>query len=527
MAPSSVARRPLVLALVLGLVLAWSPAGAARSRPRPAKKAARLVVLHTNDTHGQIYPTDPPESLGGVARRATLVARLRAAARAAGDSLLLLDAGDVNTGTLESDVSKGLLDMKVMNALGYDAMCLGNHEFDLVVPDMEGFLAAARFPVLSANVLDAAGQRLLAPWTILPAGRRKVAVIGLTTCDTPKTSSHGRDWPGRFGPAGEALAASLKEVEGKADAILVLTHLGDVEDKELIAKYGAKVTAWIGGHTHTQGSTRFPDGPVYVRAGSQGRWLGRLVIAFPDRKGRRARVEAQDFIPVDASIPEDPAMAALVPPQAGGPPLAVVTHRMKKSPLAGLGTSSVLGNFMTDALRAGTDSDIAVMNRGGIRTVLPEGEVRERHLYALCPFRNKMFKYTLTAEQVEAVFADCIRLGVDSAGFLEVSGVTVRLGQNGGPVVTMGGKPLARDRSYTLTTSDFMAKGGDGFQAFLSFPAPEVLDAPPADHLVAHARRVGRIVPDPTLRVVIKPGRLPAGVLGSASPGAAVAAGSD
>ncbi len=496
---------PRVLSLSLLLVLACAPLGA-EAAPKASAAAVpsglrRVVVLHTNDVHGQLFPTEPPEDLGGAARRATLVARERARAEAEGRGFLLVDAGDINTGTRESDEARGLLDAKVMKALGYHAAALGNHEFDLLPDQQRAFRDALGFPLLSANVRKPGGDRLLPAWTLVETGGVRVALVGLTTADTPQTSTFGRDYPVHFASAGDEFERSLAEIGKRADAVVVLSHLGEVEDGELHARFKGRFAAWLGGHTHTPRITPVPGRAIYMRTGSKGRWIGRLELWFD---GKSAWAVQPSLIALDASVPEDPAMAALLPSRQAGRQVAVADSAIEKAGPQGPFASTALGNFASDALRDQGGTDIAIVNRGGLRRALPAGPVTENHLYEICPFKNRLYVYSLDAAELTALFEDVARIGPGEPGFVDVSGIEVRLAGRRVESLRIAGKPLVPGRRYTLAVSDFLARGGDGFQAFARFPAPRVIDVPPAEMLIAYAASRRELRPDYTPRIVAK-----------------------
>lgn len=474
-----------ILALLWGLV-------------PPLAAAGDIVVLHTNDLHGQLQPTDPPDGRGGAARRATLIRRERRRAQERGDSVLLLDAGDINTGTYESDQARGQLDVAAMNAMGYDAAAVGNHEYDLNEAEQAAFFAAARFPFLSANIRGPRRRLVFPPWVILERGGRRVAVLGLTTADTPTTSSFGRRFPVVFREPRAALERELRRLDGKADLVVVVSHLGGEVALPLAERFAGRVAAWIDGHDHSQARQELPGGAVYVRAGSKGRWLGRLTLRLgPEGSFRGATSEV---LPVTPDLPEDPEVAALLPQRPRSPTVAVATAMLAKFGQLGLMGSSALGNLLCDALREGGDVDIAVTNRGGIRRDLPRGPLNEEQLHGVSPFRNLFFRYRLSGSQVRAVFQQAYELGPGSNGFLEVSGASVRLTPEG-VRVEVAGEPLRDEATYTLGVSDFLAGGGDGYTVFQAFPEPEVIDRPPSEMLLEHAQRLGTIRPDRTPRL--------------------------
>ncbi len=222
--------------------------------------AFELTILHSNDVHGRLAPTLPFGSectpahkaenkcLGGAARMANAVA----AVRAEGGPVLLLDAGDQFQGTLFYTHYKGQAAVQVMNRLGYDAMAVGNHEFDDGPETLARFAAAAHFPLLAANMDVSADPTLagkVAPWVVLNAGGEKIGVIGLITEETPSISSTGDHI--RFVPLAGALRRAVAELEAEGiDKIVALGHVGYWRNIDL-ARTVAGADIIVGGHSHT------------------------------------------------------------------------------------------------------------------------------------------------------------------------------------------------------------------------------------------------------------------------------------
>lgn len=462
----------------------------------------RAVLLHSNDVHGQLFPTSPPENLGGLARLATLVARERAAAAEQGAQVLLLDAGDRNTGTFESDQQKGLLDLRAMGRLGYDAMTVGNHEFDLPFLDLHRFRRAATFPLLSANIRTREGRRLFRPYILRKLGDTRVAVVGLTTADTPEVSTYGREYPWRFTDPSVELGDVLLELEDRADFVVILSHLGQPEDHALMRRFQGRFQAWIGGHTHAQEFLQLDPWTAYSRTGSRGRFLGRMELTFHEGRpaGRDPRV-----IPVDSSLPEASWMVDLLPEASPGEVVARASSRISDEPEGHAACSSPLGNLFTDAMRRSTGVDVAVANNGGLRRALEAGPITDKQVYAVAPFKNSAFLYRLPGAQLEKLFRQCVAISPGGSSFLEVSGARIRA-RGGELSVEVHGIPLDPEREYTLAVPDFIAKGGDGYTIFQTFPSPyERRPEYPADLLEAHLRHLGTVHPDPSRRFLVEP----------------------
>jgi 5'-nucleotidase len=255
-------RRAFIQGLGTALAASWLPL-----RAQPAEPG-RITLLHTNDTHSRIEPFGPGSGnlagRGGIARRATLVKRVRQAI----PNVLLLDAGDVFQGTPYFNQFKGFVDYQLMSLCGYDAGTLGNHDFDLGVDGLVAAMGEARFPILNCN-LDTRnaphlGARLL-PWLVKAFPGVKVGLTGVCVDFrglVARENHAGVDWRD---PVAELkpVVRHLREVE-RADLVVLLSHLGYDRQGEAIddlnlARLVPGIDVIIGGHTHT-----FLDAPRKV-----------------------------------------------------------------------------------------------------------------------------------------------------------------------------------------------------------------------------------------------------------------------
>lgn len=220
-----------------------------------AEKTYNLTLLHTNDHHGHFWANGDGE--WGLAARATLVSQLRAQLQAQDTSVLLLDAGDVNTGVPQSDMLDAEPDFKGMNRIGYDAMAVGNHEFDNDLATIRKQEDWVDFPFLSANIYKD-NKRLFKPYIIKNVDGLKVAILGLTTKDTPfKSKMEGHTNTEFRDPIAEA-ALLVPELRKKAQIVIALTHMGHYPDEKhgldapgdvTLARQVPGIDLIIGGHT--------------------------------------------------------------------------------------------------------------------------------------------------------------------------------------------------------------------------------------------------------------------------------------
>ncbi|MCK4571240.1 metallophosphoesterase, partial [Candidatus Bipolaricaulota bacterium] len=300
----------LGLALAGAAVLGWMWLAPSESEP------LELTILHTNDIHSHYDSFEPwgEPIQGGVARLVTAID----AVRDESDNVLLVDAGDQFQGTLYFTVGGARVVADVMNEIGYDAMCIGNHEFDSGPAELARFIDLAEFPVLSANIDALADSDLsdeILPFELFFFDGEPVAVIGLTTEHTAITSSPGPDI--RFLDV-ILIAQQMTEAleEGGINKIIALTHLGYEQDLELAASvHGLDVI--VGGHSHTQldeyptvTSSISGEPVLIVTAYEWGKQLGRLDVTFT-AEGLVGAFDGE-LIGIDESLPEDEDMLELL-----------------------------------------------------------------------------------------------------------------------------------------------------------------------------------------------------------------------
>ena len=464
----------------------------------------RLTVMHTNDTHSHHEPQGRTGN-GGAARQATVVKSIRASV----ENSVLLDAGDRFTGTLFHKYYAGADNVKIMNAIGYDAMALGNHEFDNGLEVLESFAKGVNFPVLSANT-DFGTQEVLASKvpgsTILEVGGEKIGVIGLVTADTPEITINfaNKDaitWSDDYAAAVNREVAVLKE-EG-VNKIILTTHIGLGNDIAVAGKV-TDVDVIVGGHSHTAissiykegGDTKYPikvddaeGNPVYiVQAGDRDRYVGQLNLRF-DQEGKVIRARG-DLILLSSFITPDPEVQALVEglaqpinelkntPVAGDDDKAVVSSQLMSNKSC-RNEECLIGNLISDAIRAETGADVVLQNGGGIRADIDEGEVTVGEVLTVLPFGNTISTLKLTgADIVASLEGGVSRVGGKSGSgrFPQVSGMRYQYDvskEPGSRIVSVdvmnadgGFDAIDNAKMYTVATNNFMRTGGDGYTLF-------------------------------------------------------------
>ncbi len=283
--------------------------------PREQGKAYSLVVLNTNDHHGTIMPN---AGLGGLAERATFIAGVRTA----NANVLLLDAGDINTGTALSNMFKGEIDIKGYNMMKYDAVALGNHEFDNDLALLESQIVQAEFPFVSANVKRSNGKYLDQAYIIKNYDGFRVGVFGLTTLRTLKIASPDKslNFLDEVETA-KAMVAQLRDKE-KCDIVIALAHLGLVEEEKgqttsvKLAEGVPGIDLIIDGHSHSAlTEAKYVGTTPIVSANEWGKFVGQAAFTIVDGK-----VSAFTWKPVPINAAKvvtyaaDPAVAAMIAP---------------------------------------------------------------------------------------------------------------------------------------------------------------------------------------------------------------------
>jgi len=454
-------RAAFLLALALCACAFLPEAGAA--------PPVRITILHVNDFHGRLLPAPA----GGAARLAGVVKRER---ERNPEGTVLLSAGDMFQGTPVSNLFHGAPVLEILNALRFDAMALGNHEFDWGTGVLRKLLSGASFPFLSATAQDNAGRPLpgALPFVFLERKGVRVAVVGVTTPDTPYATRRDNVKDLVFLDPVSALPEVLRKVRSEgADAVVVLSHLGFDEDRRL-AEAVPGIDAIIGGHSHT--SVPRPvraGGAVVAQAGSHGAWLGVLQLDVTPGGGPAVyREEGSGLLPVSeaAEVSPDPEIERIVEGYRArlAGEFRKVVGKAAVDLVRDFRRESNLGNLLCDAMRAATGAEVAFLNAGGIRADLPKGEITLEQVYTVLPFENTLLAVDLTGERIASALERSATL---EAGMLQVSGIEARvdLSRPAGSRVAeirIGGAPLDPARKYRVALIDFLAAGGDRFDAF-------------------------------------------------------------
>gem|GEM_PF-281323 len=448
-----------------------------------------LTVMHTNDTHAR---------LDNVAKRVTAVKEIRSE----GKNNILLDAGDVFSGSLWFNVYEGLADLQFMNMMGYDAMVPGNHEFDLGPTPFSTFVSKANFPIVSANIDYSNNAELnsqfvntigkpgvggkIYPAIILEVDGEQVGVFGLTTEDTSFISNPGSTIRFENHLTKAQATVDMLKAEG-VNKIIALTHLGFNMDK-LLAESVSGIDIIVGGHSHTQVNepvvfNTATEPTVVVQAKEYNEFLGRLDVTFDPNGVLKVWNGKLIELKNKAEDPEAKALLDTLKPEIDAIKSKVVGSTAveldgKRDNVRSQETN--LGNLIADAYLSKaqeyTNASISIINGGGIRSSIKQGTITLGDVQTVMPFGNSLVTLELTGKEIVEALENGVSDVANKGGrFPQVSGLsfwfdaTLPVGERVSNVqvkTATGFQPIQENQKYTVATLSFLADGGDGYNSF-------------------------------------------------------------
>ncbi|ECK9470526.1 bifunctional UDP-sugar hydrolase/5'-nucleotidase [Salmonella enterica subsp. enterica] len=502
-------KRGVALALLAAFALTTQPAQAYEK-----DKTYKITILHTNDHHGHFWRSEYGEY--GLAAQKTLVDSIRKEVAQEGGSVLLLSGGDINTGVPESDLQDAEPDFRGMNLIGYDAMAVGNHEFDNPLTVLRQQEKWAKFPFLSANIYQkSTGERLFKPWAIFTRQDIKIAVIGLTTDDTAKIGNPEYFTDIEFRKPAEEAKVVIQELNmnEKPDVIIATTHMGHYDngdhgsnapgDVEMARSLPAGSLAMIvGGHSqdpvcmasenkkqvnYVPGTPCAPDkqnGIWIVQAHEWGKYVGRADFEF--RNGEMKMVNYQ-LIPVNLKkkvtwdngkservlytpeIAENPQMLSLLTPfqNKGKAQLEVKIGSVNgllegdRSKVRFVQTN--MGRVILAAQIARTGADFGVMSGGGIRDSIEAGDITYKSVLKVQPFGNIVVYADMSGKEVVDYLTAVAQMKPDSGAYPQFANVSFVAKEGKLADLKIKGEPVDPAKTYRMATLSFNATGGDGY----------------------------------------------------------------
>ena len=440
-----------------------------------------LTILFFNDPHGHLMPFeiksgDKKEEVGGIARMAAVVRDIRAENSRKNGRTLLLVAGDLLQGTPMSTVFRGEPDIECLNAMGVDAVTVGNHEFDFGLENFRKLQGKAAFPFLSANIVEkVSGRPICDAFRTLPLrDGLEVTVIGVTTEELLTTTLPAYVAALDVKDAVSSVQQVYDRVRSRGPVVL-LSHSGYRMDREIAGALPGLV-AVIGGHDHILLSPYPQVGKVPIfQAFEKGRILGRIDLRV-DPVSRKADLVGHAYIPITDGIEPDPRVAAIV---AGyqdqlGDRFKEVIGRAEVFLDGERGhirnRETALGNFVADIMMSHTGAQMALINSGAIRASIRQGPITLEDVFKTVPFPNELATMALTGAEIEqALLRSVSRAPADAdGGFLQVSGITFDVRGRSVENVRVGKdrQPLQSQTVYKVAITDFLATGGDNYTVF-------------------------------------------------------------
>ncbi|WP_227103961.1 bifunctional UDP-sugar hydrolase/5'-nucleotidase UshA [Chromobacterium rhizoryzae] len=478
-------------------------------------KTYKITILHTNDHHGRFWPNSDGEY--GLAAQKTLVDQVRAEVKADGGYMLLLSGGDINTGVPESDLQDAEPDFRGMSRIGYDAMAVGNHEFDKPVPVLMKQRKWINFPMLSANIYQD-GKRMFDPYAMFNLGGVRVAVLGLTTDDTAKMVNpeqvKGIEFRSPIAEAGKL----VPELRQQADIVIAATHMGHYTDGQHgvnapgdveMARAVKGLDLIVGGHSqnpvcmkaenqrddaYVPGAPCAPDrqnGAWIVQAHEWGKYVGRADFEFRNGKLKLSKyrlipvnlkksvkgVDGKDQkVPYTQLIEEDGKLrnflqsyqnkgqAALDVPVGRTSAKLDGDRGVVRSQPTNLGV--FVGRVMMDKVKA----DFAVSNSGGIRDSLPAGAINYRDVLKVFPFGSTLVYVDLNGQEALDYLKAAARMTPGAGAFGQFAGVKLRIVGGELQQALIGGQPIDPAKTYRMAINSFIAAGGDGYPLMNKHP---------------------------------------------------------
>lgn len=426
--------------------------------------AATVDIFHTSDTHGFYFPRKiNGKNIGGFAV-------LDAYLKQQQGPYLLLDSGDFTSGTYEAKQSNGNLSVQFMNEIGYDAATIGNHENDFGKANLIKNIDSIKFDVLAANLKDSSDNAALSkvkPFKTYIINGKKIGVIGIgkefsTKADNIKLSGDRK-----------ALKKALHQLQTQEpDAIVLLVHSSLQDDKHSDEKNNVSlikgldgINVVLGGHAHKVFQNVYKDGILFVESGTALTHVSHITLEFDDETGEFIKAYSE-FVELDpAKYEPDPytqefaeANRAKYMDKPIGKALQDIPN---KAPKNAQYIDSPLGNIFADLVKEHTGAEIGLQNTGGVREDLPKGDITPRITYQIFPFPNKPYVVKVKGDFLKKLVLKSLK---ENNSLFQYSGLEVEYAyKHKRPSIIsikVNGEELDPQRTYTIGTNDYIAKGG-------------------------------------------------------------------
>ncbi|AUL75639.1 bifunctional UDP-sugar hydrolase/5'-nucleotidase [Pseudoalteromonas sp. 13-15] len=473
-----------------------------------------LTVLHTNDNHGRFWHNEKGEY--GMAARKTLLDQLRSEAKIKGHAVLLLSGGDINTGIPESDLQYAEPDFKGMSLLGYDAMALGNHEFDNPLSVLAKQQNWANFPLLSANIVEkSSGKNAFDAYKIFEKNGLTIAVIGLTTTDTAKIGNPQYIGHLEFKDPVPVTANLAKEIKAKynPDITIAVTHMGHFID----AKHGINAPGdvtlarslpantldmIIGGHSQEPvcmasenvnddsfkpGLACNPDqqnGTWIMQAHEWGKYVGKaefklengelslldyklmpvnLYVEKTQADGTLKEVLANEYIKPDPSLKAFLAKYQAIGAKQIEGTIGSVDARLEGDRNKVRYQQTNLARVIIQAQMNVVGADFGLISGGGIRSSIDAGEISYKDILKVHPFKNRITYMDWQGAELWDYLNTVTSFPADAGAYLQYHKLSFDRKNGKLTNVFINGKPFDKSKTYRMSLNSYNASGGDGY----------------------------------------------------------------
>lgn len=446
----------------------------------PPENSFKLVLLHTNDSHGAIFPIN---ECGGLAQRASYINKVRNES----EYVLLVDAGDINTGQAISNLFHAEPDILAYNYMKYDAVAVGNHEFDNSIDTLLKQIHTANFPFLTSNILYKE-RTLDKDYIIKEYNGVKVGLFGLTTSSTKEISVGVNDdliFKDEIKTA-QQMITLLKEK--KVHIIIALTHLGLEENNnrfvtsQKLAQQTDGIDIIVDGHSHS-----YIKEPLLIKntwivsAGEQGKYVGNGLISIKDNHIQSFKWEP---VPINTShYQPDTALLNILHPYIEaaqqnlkmniGHATALFPYNDKYEQQIPRIKESSIGNLITDAIMWETQRlsllhvDFAFINGGSIRSAIRQGEISKEDIFTVLPFHNEIQIITMKGKEVKKLFQFIASIQPGDGAFPQVSKeikLVINPSKNSLDTLLLRNKQIEDDTLYHIATTNYITSGKDGYK---------------------------------------------------------------
>lgn len=466
----------------------------------PGLFAKTLVLYHTSDTHGFFYPE---AGQGGFAALANIVKQDKS-------PHLLLDSGDFANGTVETKHSKGLKAVELMNAVGYQAVTVGNHEFDFKDAGIDSLLSEAQFAVLAANMREKSTGKLPSwakAYEVFTLSGIKVGVIGLANrTPTQPTQKYV------FTKPLQALEQTLVQMQHQnVDVVVVLVHDSLVDYKNGILryigdigkKYSGRVHVVLGGHAHKIFQNEYIGQTLYAESGSYLKNVTKIILNFNDKTGRFESARSV-LIPLNIeNTGEEPTVKVLaekLKEPGMDEILGTVAKNISKYPVQAGHIDSPLDNWIAQIGRSYSQAPIYIHNTGGTRISLSEGPFTRRILIDLFPFDDEIVSFSITGRELK----NFIRHNLLPWNKYVYDGLQITYSVKNGRVkdlkVFMNGKPLENKQRYVVSSNSYVARN----HAFDKAQEKQIIGTKKVRQLIEEALKQGPVLPPQTGHIIQK-----------------------